>query len=111
MEAKASIQIGDFPDAKNLLYQIANDQANLGEIFPSKFKSEKYYDFTNSNVGLALIFNQNEFEKEAERKGSTKDVEDLSNVLTKIGFDVKIYIDLTVNQIKKQLEASEFNLT
>lgn len=81
-----------------------------GKTIPSKPTNERYYDFTNANVGVAMIFNQMKVKGEMERKGSKKDANDLEIVLLKIGFDVKVYDDFTVDQIRNELFASEYKL-
>lgn len=67
---------------------------------------ENCYDL-NSKVGVALIFNQ--IAKNAP-EGSQKDAMDLNDVLTEIGFNVEVHVNLTVSEITKQLQKSEFTL-
>lgn len=74
-----------------------------GHKFPSKPTNERYYDFTNDDVGLALIFNQVNFKGEKERKGSLKDAEDLKEVLSGIGFKAEIFTDFTIKKIENLL--------
>lgn len=78
-----------------------------GLIYPSKPTQDKYYDYTNSNVGIAVIFNQIRFKGEAERKGSTKDAKDLREVLANMGFSVEICDDFTTKQIHEVLSERE----
>lgn len=74
-----------------------------GKMYSSMPTNERYYDFTHSRVGAALIFNQMNIKGESERKGSQKDAEDLCVVLSDIGFDVKICDDYTTREIKNEL--------
>lgn len=74
-----------------------------GQKYPSKPTNERYYDFTNSNVGYALIFNQVKVKGESERSGSEKDAKDLAHVLNEIGFTVKICTDYSSKKIAQEL--------
>lgn len=74
-----------------------------GQKYPSKPTNERYYDFTNSNVGYALILNQVKVKGETERNGSEKDAKDLAQVLNEIGFTVKICTDYTSKGIAQEL--------
>lgn len=74
-----------------------------GQICPSNPTNERYYDYTHSNIGIAIIFNQVKFKQENERKGSSKDAEDLKNVLSNLGFTVEILQDYTTAQIREFL--------
>lgn len=76
-----------------------------GHKYPSRPTDVKYYDYTNSKIGIALVFNQVQFKDENERAGSTKDALDLSSVLKDIGFDVKILTDSTTKGINETLKA------
>jgi hypothetical protein len=74
-----------------------------GLIHPSRPTNERYYDFTNSYVGVALIFNQSKFKGDDERKGSNKDTEDLRKVLSDIGFAVEICDNYSTRKIHEVL--------
>lgn len=88
---------------------LKNDSDKPGKKHPSRPTNERYYDCTNSRVGIAVIFNQIKFKKESERKGSEKDANDLKKVLDKIGFETQIFVDLTSDKIRETLIACEFN--
>ena len=70
-------------------------------------KDETLYHMGHSRRGRALIFNQQRFQRSdlAEREGTEKDAQDLKNVLTKRGFDVRIYNDKTLSFIRKELKS------
>lgn len=72
-----------------------------------------HYDTSNPCYGVALIFNQVNFEdKENEvRHGSEKDELDLKFLLEKIGFDVRVFRDEKAENIKKKLEEGTYVLT
>lgn len=114
-QVQTDAQVADVPDAKraakSLFSLLVKDSVKPGIKHPSMPTNERYYDFTNTNVGLALIFNQNTVKGEHERIGSRKDATDLNTVLSNIGFDVKVFNDLTVSEIKKQLLTSKFTYT
>jgi hypothetical protein len=78
-----------------------------GQIYPSRPTNERYYDYTHSNLGIAIIFNQVKFKEETERKGSSKDAQDLRNVLSDLGFEVEVLQDYTTAQIKEFLYRRE----
>lgn len=94
----------DTHDARSSILSIfAKKPPKPGKLYPSRPTSERYYDFTNENVGVALIFNQVNFKGEKERKGSTKDAQDLKEVLTSLGFRAEIFTDFTVYEIENLL--------
>lgn len=102
----------DNVDARSLWSSIfTKDLPKPGKVHPSKPTNERYYDFTHSSIGYAVIFNQMRVKGEADRKGSKKDAKDLSGELTKLGFEVRVYDDLTVKQIQQELFASEYTQT
>lgn len=94
-----------FPSISNLFKR---DPKKPGLLYPSRPTESKYYDFTNSNVGIALIFNQVTVKGESARKGSDKDADDLQKVLSEIGFQVEICNDFTVEEIKGKLWQSKW---
>ena len=61
---------------------------------------EDYYDLTNENRGVALIFNQEYFTGQDRREGTKKDGDDLITVLKKHKFSVRYYPDLKKDEIK-----------
>ena len=62
-----------------------------------------YYDFTNENRGVALIFNHEYCTDQKRREGTKKDGDDLITVLKKHKFDTRDYLDLTKNEIRNIL--------
>lgn len=90
------------PKAESTLFRTLfnRDGQKPGQIIPSRPTNERYYDYTHSNIGIAIIFNQVKFKKESERKGSTKDAKDLEKVLTNLGFTVEILEDYTTAEIR-----------
>lgn len=115
-QANSTIKVSDDVDARrdtstsNFFSKIFESKpVRPGLKYPSRLTDEKYYDYTNSKIGFALIFNQVKFKDESERKGSTKDAQDFYNVLTKIGFEVQILTDSTTETIYKVLKACKRN--
>lgn len=103
--------VADDVDAQSFFSSIfSRDSTKPGKLYPSRPTNDRYYDFSNENVGMALIFNQVKVKGESERKGSQKDADDLNKVLSSIGFDVQVHNDFTVRQIGNKLVESEFNL-
>jgi hypothetical protein len=67
------------------------------------------YNFSNLNRGKALIFNhvkfaKHQYEKASDLIGSENNVEYLRLVLKAIGFDVEVFIDLSIDQVKTELK-------
>lgn len=92
------------PEARSFISKLFTSEATKPGIkHPSRPTNERYYDFTNKNVGIALIFNQVKVKDEPERKGSYKDASDLEEVLTEKGFKVLVYTDFTLSEIKSKL--------
>lgn len=66
--------------------------------------NDEFYDFDHPNRGIALIFNQVNFDCGLEaRVGSDKDCMELEKVLQEYGFEVRSRRDFTKNQILKEL--------
>ena len=66
--------------------------------------TEEYYNFTNANRGIALIFNHIKiagFDK--ERFGTQKDGNDLKAVLKGLQFDVRYHPDFKLDKIRNEL--------
>lgn len=69
-------------------------------------KDERVYHMRHSRRGKALIFNHEKFGKDdlSPRHGTEKDAQDLKKVLIKLGFEVQIYNDKSLNSIQQELE-------
>lgn len=86
-----------------------------GQKYPSRPCEEDFYNLSKSQMGLALIFNQINFEDNIliddldDREGTEKDVNDLSKVLENFGFNVKSYVDSTTKEIKRIIDDGELN--
>ena len=67
-----------------------------------------FYKMDHKFRGKALIFNNMNFPKLnlSHRRGSKKDGKDLERVLEKLGFDVDVLPDYTLEQIKEKLKAA-----
>ena len=103
-ENKIIATVPDVVDAKGF-WTTPPKSLKPGVLHPSKPTNERYYDFTHSSVGAALIFNQITVKGDTERKGSRKDATDLDNVLSGIGFDVKVCNDYSIREIRAELDA------
>ncbi|CAO1419814.1 unnamed protein product [Diamesa tonsa] len=78
--------------------KVVNDK-KAGNMYPSQMTDDLYYDFSNANRGIALIFNHEKFKGKDNRKGTKKDGDDLKAVLKGLQFDVRDYMDLNLNEI------------
>ena len=57
----------------------------------------------HDNRGIALIFNHETFSHQPKREGTLKDGKDLKATLQRLQFDVRVYKDLKLKQIKNIL--------
>uniref|UniRef100_A0A182PC04 Caspase n=1 Tax=Anopheles epiroticus TaxID=199890 RepID=A0A182PC04_9DIPT len=68
------------------------------------FGIEECYDTNNPKRGVALIINQVNFSSMEKREGSNKDRDDMSSVLQRIGFDVRVFDDCNRKQLLSGLQ-------
>ena len=107
----ATNNIGDqktLPVANNGGADTKEDGACLGrmkDVDPA-VDDGAFYKMDHKFRGKALIFNNTKFRKLklSERRGSKKDGKDLETVLGKLGFDVDVLPDYTLEQIQEKLE-------
>ena len=93
----------------NVGTQLANIESTLTKLI--FFKSDNssiitddiHYNFSNSKRGIALIFNNESFEDQPRRTGAIKDCDNLIAVLEGLNFEVRDYMDLKLEQIKRIL--------
>ncbi|XP_031843391.1 caspase-1-like isoform X1 [Nomia melanderi] len=64
------------------------------------------YHMKHKRRGVALIFNHINFKKMASRKGSIKDSKDLTQTLNRLGFEIREYVDPTVQTISSILKVT-----
>lgn len=108
--SETASKVDDDVDAKGIFSGLfTKGPVKPGKLRPSRPTEERYYDTSHKSTGIALIFNQVKFKGEPERKGSTKDARDLNEVLTGIGFEVTVFTDLSVSEIKKQLRTGKLS--
>uniref|UniRef100_A0A240PPR3 Caspase n=1 Tax=Anopheles epiroticus TaxID=199890 RepID=A0A240PPR3_9DIPT len=62
------------------------------------------YDTSNPRRGYALIFNHVDFANCTKREGSDKDRDTIQNALEQLGFDVKVFNNLTNKELMDELE-------
>lgn len=60
--------------------------------------------------GLALIFNHEVFDCNSPRKGTRADRDNLQRTLESMDFDVQIFENETISEIKGILEESEYTI-
>ncbi|XP_030341502.1 caspase-10 isoform X3 [Strigops habroptila] len=81
-----------------------------GELSNAENKSKKMtsYKMDGPHRGLCLVINNVTFDKSLnERRGSSKDAEELKRVFAWLGLDVMIYTDLTSQEIKELMRTSQ----
>ncbi|XP_076639993.1 caspase-1-like isoform X1 [Colletes latitarsis] len=66
--------------------------------------NSEVYKMNHKRRGLAIIFNHVNFTKMAPRTGSNKDCANLEDTLTRLGFNVKTYLDPSIKQISAILK-------
>lgn len=72
--------------------------------------NQEYYDTSHPHFGVTLIFNHLMFEaglEEEERHGSLKDTEDCRHAFGGLGSDVRVFNDLTEENVKNELKKGE----
>lgn len=69
----------------------------------SRIQCDLGYDMNHQKRGLALIFNNEKFEKMPPRIGTKKDEERLDNTFKKFGFKVEKYPNNNAAQIRDNL--------
>ena len=97
----------------NVGAQMANIESTLTKLFflfnkssiepkcinPLIMTDDMYYDYSNANRGIALIFNHEYFDDKPRKEGTKKDGDDLKAVLEELQFDVRYHMNLKVNDI------------
>lgn len=64
---------------------------------------EHYYNMSHKRRGMALIFNHETFEMDLPRKGTNSDRDRLKDTLASLDFDVNVYENRTISEIKNIL--------
>lgn len=62
-----------------------------------------FYDMNHSKRGLALIFNHESFDSHVPRRGTHVDRDRLNKTLKSLDFDVRIFENLKIEEIKTAL--------
>uniref|UniRef100_A0A182Q6W3 Caspase n=1 Tax=Anopheles farauti TaxID=69004 RepID=A0A182Q6W3_9DIPT len=107
MELSASKTFRDDVDNNG---QVLLQEANDAEIFISsnvhevQLVDDAHYDMRHERRGVAAIFNHRHFLHAHERKGTDEDCANISQVLSDLQFDVRVYRDLTKKKLKEVLD-------
>lgn len=78
-----------------------NTSKNSKTITRSK---DEHYDTTHKKRGIALVFNHKIFYSTTSRPGTDRDRDNISRVLQKLGFEVRIYQDYRYSELYDILE-------
>uniref|UniRef100_A0A1B6DZR3 Caspase-1 n=1 Tax=Clastoptera arizonana TaxID=38151 RepID=A0A1B6DZR3_9HEMI len=103
--------IGDATDAFGTSVGPGKNSQNAAMPVP---KNAIYYNMEHKKRGLALIFNHENFTIPhlKARTGTNADAENLKKTLINLGFEVRMYYDLTMEELDKVIEkASLFDHT
>ncbi|XP_065084024.1 caspase-like [Ochlerotatus camptorhynchus] len=65
---------------------------------------DEYYDTTNNRRGVALVFCHMNFSSMVKRNGTDKDRDDICNVLYGLDFEVRVFDDLSENEVLETLK-------
>jgi Caspase domain len=65
-----------------------------------------YYDMNHGHRGIAVVFNHEHFENNKRRYGTDKDRDQLVISLERFGFDVKVYNDLSGDEMEEEMHRS-----
>nr|ATX63067.1 caspase-1 [Locusta migratoria] len=98
----AEIPSSDAGDAQGLSY---NGSPALFARMPAEIDAV-YYSMTHKKRGLAVIFNHENFDMKnlKPRAGTKVDRNNLNESLSKLGFDVKVYDDLTFKSMTEIID-------
>ena len=69
------------------------------------------YQRSGTEPGLVLIFNQEAFDDKSYRRGSRRDVNEIINCVSRLGFNINdkcIFTDYTRDEILETVKASKF---
>jgi len=75
-------------------------------------KNDDYYNFSHQKRGLCIIFNHKNFDRSTGlgvRNGTDRDRDQCQQLFKLLGFDVKVYNDLTVARIKEVIETIAYD--
>ncbi|XP_053685960.1 caspase-like [Sabethes cyaneus] len=90
----------------------STDVPSSAQVATSRPAQDEYYDTTNTNRGVALVFCHMNFSTMAKRNGTDKDRDDICNVLKNLDFDVRVFDDLNRKELLDKLkEVSRENHT
>ncbi len=70
------------------------------------------YDFSHAQRGTAIIINNTKFDpktRQEDRKGADNDAQNLHDTFKFLGFEVKLFINLTTTQMLKELKNGEWS--
>ena len=78
-------------------------------ILPPKMSNDLYYDISHAKRGVAIIFYHGILngDKDSQQRANKKDAVDLQAVLEGFQFDVRVYEDLKLDEIKTILSIGE----
>lgn len=101
-DAKVAAQLADF-SASVVTTSTISSEPEVNE--------EEFFKNNSENAGLAVIFNQYEFEgqKDKTRDGAEVDTRNLKNTLEKYGFKVDEHNNLTTEEIEEKLDSGNAN--
>ncbi|XP_053945490.1 caspase-3-like [Anastrepha ludens] len=75
------------------------------QVIVSRSTEEEYYPNNNPNVGIAVILNHKYVKGQKDRMGTEKDRDTIAQTLKLYGFDVRVFNDLTFEEVDGQLRA------
>lgn len=76
-------------------------------VFDEPMDSHFFYKMDHKKRGMALVFNHEIFDCNSARRGTNIDRNRLSQTLESLDFDVKIFENETITEIKGVLEESK----
>jgi hypothetical protein len=85
---------------------VTPDAVDVCAISPCDRDAEEY-NMRHPRRGVALIFNQQKFERMAPREGSAQDCKNLCVQLKSLGFETRVHEDPTYAELSAVLEESK----
>ncbi|XP_054014572.1 caspase-1-like [Hylaeus anthracinus] len=82
-----------------------NNSTSATSIHSRVSRDSEVYNMAHPRRGKAIIFNHVNFQKMTARKGSEKDCNDLTQTLSRFGFEVHTYPDPSVKKITSTLKS------
>ncbi|XP_076753763.1 caspase-1 [Xylocopa sonorina] len=93
-------------EVDGLLFKKPKDYSQKNVVYTDLDPLSEVYNMNHARRGVAIIFNHVNIKKMVRRTGSQKDVDALSDTLKTLGFEVRVYLDPTLESISRILQSA-----